>query len=37
MLGFSGHVDVVSYDKFNRERTNMPGLLHCVPGSKTGD
>jgi prepilin-type N-terminal cleavage/methylation domain-containing protein len=37
MLGFSGHVEVVSYTKFNTERLRMPGLLHCVPGSKTGD
>ena len=37
MLGFSGHVEVVSYSKFNKERNNFPGLLHCVPGSKTGD
>src|SRR4051812_27221338 len=37
MLGFSGHVEVVSYNKFNIERNNFPGLLHCVPGSKTGD
>jgi len=37
MLAFDGHVEVVSYNKFNTERLNFPGLLHCVPGSKTGD
>lgn len=37
LLAFSGHVDIVSYAKFNKEATNLPGLLHCVPGSKTGD
>jgi hypothetical protein len=37
LLGFSGQVEAVSYDKFNRERLNFPGLLHCVPGSVTGD
>jgi prepilin-type N-terminal cleavage/methylation domain-containing protein len=37
LLGFSGHIDIVTYAKFNREATNLPGLLHCVPGSKTGD
>jgi len=35
--GFSGHAEIVSYVKFNQERQNFPGLLHCVPGSKTGD
>jgi prepilin-type N-terminal cleavage/methylation domain-containing protein len=37
MLGFSGHVNAVSYEKFNKERLNFPGMLHCVPGSRTGD
>ena len=37
LLGFSGHVVIVDYLAFNRERNNFPGLLHCVPGSKTGD
>jgi prepilin-type N-terminal cleavage/methylation domain-containing protein len=37
MLSFDGHVDIMSYEKFNQERLRMPGLLHCVPGSKTGD
>ena len=37
LLGFSGHVENVSFEKFNRERLNRPGLLHCVPGSATGD
>lgn len=37
LLGFSGHVHAVSYEKFNVERQSFPGLLHCVPGSRTGD
>lgn len=37
LLGFSGHVHVVSYVKFNQERLRAPGLLRCVPGSPTGD
>lgn len=37
LLGFSGHVQAVSYDSFNQERLRFPGLLHCVPGSPTGD
>ncbi len=37
LLGFSGHVEAVTYEKFNRERLVFPGLLHCVPGSSTGD
>jgi hypothetical protein len=36
-VGFSGHIVFVNYEKFNQERLNMPGLLHCVPGSATGD
>ncbi len=37
MLAFDAHVDSMSYEKFNQERLKMPGLLHCVPGSLTGD
>ncbi len=37
MLGFSGHAVIVSFEKFNQERLNHPGLLHCVPGSSSGD
>ena len=37
LLGFSGHVAIVSYEQFNAERLRMPGLLHCVPGSPNGD
>ena len=37
LLGFSTHVQSVTYDSFNQERLRMPGLLHCVPGSPTGD
>jgi prepilin-type N-terminal cleavage/methylation domain-containing protein len=37
LLGFDGHLQYVTYEYFNKERLNYPGLLHCVPGSKTGD
>jgi hypothetical protein len=37
LSGFSGQAEIVSYEKFNQERLRMPGLLHCVPGSPTGD
>ncbi|HTH48464.1 MAG TPA: type II secretion system protein, partial [Candidatus Limnocylindria bacterium] len=37
MAGFSGHVVAVTYEQYNKERLRMPGLLHCVPGSPTGD
>ncbi len=37
LLGFSGHASIVTYQKFNEERSRFPGLLHCVPGSATGD
>jgi hypothetical protein len=37
LMGFGGHVEFVPYEKFNKERLLFPGLLHCVPGSATGD
>jgi prepilin-type N-terminal cleavage/methylation domain-containing protein len=38
ILGFSGHVHFISYDQFQREQKyNKPGLLWCVPDSKTGE
>ena len=37
LLGFSGHVNSISYERFNKERLNKPGLLLCVPGSRTGE
>jgi len=37
LLSFDAHVDSMSYEKFNKERLLFPGLLHCVPGSVTGD
>ena len=37
LLGFSGHAVTITFEKFNQERRNFPGLLHCVPGSPTGD
>lgn len=36
LVGFSGHTDIVTFQKFNRERLNRPGLLLCVPGHPTG-
>ncbi|HTI71423.1 MAG TPA: type II secretion system protein [Candidatus Limnocylindria bacterium] len=37
LSGFSGQAEIVTFEKFNQERLLMPGLLHCVPGSKNGD
>ena len=37
VLGFSGQVLAVTYEQFDREILNHPGLLHCVPGSPSGD
>jgi prepilin-type N-terminal cleavage/methylation domain-containing protein len=37
MLAFDAHVDSLTYERFDQERLSFPGLLHCVPGSKTGD
>lgn len=37
LLGFDAHLQSVTYEYLNKERLNFPGLLHCVPGSKTGD
>lgn len=36
LLGFSGHARIVSYDEFNRENRRFPGLVWCVPDSRTG-
>lgn len=38
ITGFSGQVHFIAFDVFDREqRQNRPGLLWCVPGSKTGE
>jgi hypothetical protein len=38
ITGFSGQVHFISYDTFQREQKfNKPGLLWCVPDSKTGE
>jgi hypothetical protein len=38
ILGFSGHVHFIKYEDFQREqRNNKPGLLWCVPDSRTGE
>jgi len=37
ILGFDSRVQWISLKKFNNEAANHPGLLWCVPGSKTGD
>jgi prepilin-type N-terminal cleavage/methylation domain-containing protein len=36
ILGFDSRVHWISLKKFNDESANRPGLLWCVPGSKTG-
>jgi prepilin-type N-terminal cleavage/methylation domain-containing protein len=37
-LGFSGHVHFIKFEDFQREqRFNKPGLLWCVPDTKTGE
>jgi hypothetical protein len=38
ITGFSAHVHFISYDAFQREQKfNKPGLLWCVPDSRTGE
>lgn len=38
ITGFSGQVHFITYDAFQREQIqNHPGLLWCVPDSKTGE
>jgi prepilin-type N-terminal cleavage/methylation domain-containing protein len=38
IAGFSGQVHFISFEKFQQEqRSNKPGLLWCVPGTKTGE
>jgi prepilin-type N-terminal cleavage/methylation domain-containing protein len=36
LLGFSGHVQFIKFEDFERERANKPGLLWCVPDSANG-
>jgi prepilin-type N-terminal cleavage/methylation domain-containing protein len=37
ITGFSGHVHFITFEKFQQEQLyNKPGLLWCVPDSKTG-
>jgi prepilin-type N-terminal cleavage/methylation domain-containing protein len=36
IAAFGGHVEFISFDKFNFEQKNMPGLLWCNPTSKNG-
>ena len=37
ITGFSGHVHFIKYEDFDREqKLNKPGLLWCVPDTKTG-
>jgi len=37
ITGFSGHVHFIKYETFDTEqRLNKPGLLWCVPDSRTG-
>jgi len=38
IMGFSGHVRFIKFEEFDREQKyNKPGLLWCVPDSKTGE
>ena len=38
ITGFSGQVHFIAYDRFQQEqRFNKPGLLWCVPDTKTGE
>ncbi len=38
ILGFSGQVHFITFQKFQQEQKfNKPGLLWCVPDSKTGE
>jgi prepilin-type N-terminal cleavage/methylation domain-containing protein len=37
ILGFSGHVDFIKFEAFEREQQRKPGLLWCVPDSRLGD
>jgi prepilin-type N-terminal cleavage/methylation domain-containing protein len=38
ITGFSGHVQFIKFETFQTEQTqNKPGLLWCVPDSKTGE
>lgn len=37
ITGFSGHVHFIDFKKFQIEGRNKPGLLWCVPGTKTGE
>jgi hypothetical protein len=38
LTGFSGHVHFITFEQFQREqRSNKPGLLWCVPDSRTGE
>jgi hypothetical protein len=38
ITGFSGQVHFIKFEDFQREqRNNKPGLLWCVPDSRTGE
>ncbi len=38
IMGFSGQVHFITFEKFQQEqRLNKPGLLWCVPDSRTGE
>jgi len=38
ILAFDGHAHFISFDQFQREQKyNKPGLLWCVPDSRTGE
>ena len=37
IMGFSGQVHFITFEAFNAQLPEHPGLLWCNPGSKTGD
>ncbi len=37
VMGFSGHVHFISFEQFQNEGRNKPGLLWCNPATKNGD
>lgn len=36
ITGFSGHVEFIKFETFEKERARGPGLLWCVPGDPRG-
>jgi len=36
IMGFSGHIEFIKFEKFEAERMSAPGLLWCVPDDARG-